>query len=101
DSILTAMTLMTVVEGNTLLQEWLSGAGRTLQDSQREEVLGKFAKEGLPLYLRLAFEEARRWPSSLPVAQTVLSSNIPAVIHALFDRLAAGANHGPLLVARS
>jgi hypothetical protein len=101
DSILIPMPSMTVEEGDTLLQQWLIGAGRTLQDSQRGEVLGKFAKDGLPLYLRLAFEEARRWTSFLPVAQTVLSSDIPGVIRALFDRLAAGANHGPLLVARS
>jgi NACHT domain- and WD repeat-containing protein len=98
---LAPMTAMTAAEGDALLHLWLSRAGRTLQDDQRDEVLGKFVKEGLPLYLRLAFEEARRWPSFMPAARTVLSRDVPGLIHALFDRLASRANHGTVLVARS
>ena len=90
-------------DGRDLLAAWLTAAGRTLTDDQRAEVLGKFASEGLPLYLRLAFEEARRWRSFTPAAKTTLSAEgIPGIIRAdLFARLAAPENHGEMLVSRS
>jgi WD domain, G-beta repeat len=77
-----------------------------LQPIQRTEVLAKFSACSLPLYLRLAYEEARRWRSydDLPVrpdAQRGLSDDIPGVMRDLFRRLSAAANHGPLLVSRS
>ena len=51
-------------EGAELLTLWLSDQRRSLQDDQRRAVLDAFeASRGNPLYLRLAFEEARRWIS--------------------------------------
>ena len=51
-------------EGAELLTLWLSDQRRSLQDDQRSAVLDAFeASGGNPLYLRLAFEEARRWIS--------------------------------------
>jgi hypothetical protein len=50
-------------EGDTLLRRWLVEAGRTLRPAQRSAVLTAFAREGRPLFLKLAFEEARRWRS--------------------------------------
>jgi hypothetical protein len=46
-------------EGEELLDLWLKDGGRALQKDQREDILGKFRLNGLPLYLKLAFEEAR------------------------------------------
>lgn len=86
-------------EGSKLLQLWLAAARRTLQDLQREEVLGKFAANGLPLYLKLAFEEARRWKSY--TKDFKLSDDIPGVIRGLFGRLSSEPNHGPIMVSRS
>ena len=89
-------------EAAMLLDLWLvAEAGKTLQLPQRAEVLDKFAHTGLPLHLKLAFEEARRWKSYAPANETVVSANIPGVIGDLFARLSAEANHGPLLVSRS
>lgn len=96
---------MTREEGNQLVTYWLRQAARTLQRDQREEVLNKFAPPdqpgGLPLYLKLGFEEARRWASYTPPANTVLAPSIPSIIRQLFARLSENANHSPLLVARS
>jgi hypothetical protein len=50
-------------DGKELLRKWMAGANRTLQGQQEEEVLNKFQRNGTPLYLRLAFEQARTWPS--------------------------------------
>ncbi len=46
-----------------LLETWLAEAGRTLQLPQREHILAEFSHCPLPLYLKLAFGEARRWKS--------------------------------------
>lgn len=101
-------------EADELLVAWLTEAGRTLQPRQRTEVLAKFAlsamtaddragdgkkQHGMPLYLKLAFEEARRWKSSTPVVD--LAPDIPGIIRQLFERLSSDANHGTTMVSRS
>ncbi len=90
-------------EAKTLLGLWLEHAGRALQPAQREEVLEKFGRsDGLPLYLRLAFEEARLWRSYTPAAETVLHEGVQDLIRKnLFPRLSEPSNHGPVLVANA
>ena len=99
---LVPLDAMSPEEGGQLLGKWLEQGGRTLREHQEEEVLGKFASEGLPLYLRLAFEEARLWRSYAEPEETVLSEGIPALIREnLFARLAQPSNHGRVMVAHS
>lgn len=90
---------MPLDEGNELLNLWLTQASRTLQDRQKDEVLNEFAVDGLPLYLKLAFEEARRWRSY--TAAIGLSPEIPGIIRDLFKRLSLPGNHGEVMVSRS
>jgi hypothetical protein len=85
-------------EGGQLLDAWLRDAGRTLQPAQRTAVLDAFTTEGLPLYLKFAFEEARRWRSYASLEQ--LPPTIPTMIHRLFEQLSAPENHGALFVER-
>ena len=85
-------------EAATLLDAWLQEAGRALRPAQRDAVLRQFAVEGLPLWLKLAFEEARRWKSSHSDAE--LPPTISEIItDELFDRLDDEANHGHVVVA--
>ena len=98
-SISMQLDIMPVVEGMDLLESLLSSAGRRLQASQKQEVLNKFAQNGLPLYLKLAFEEARRWKSYS--RDVTLSPAISGIIMDFFNRLSAPANHGNILVSRS
>ena len=88
-------------EGNTVLTKWLEAAGRTLQEPQRLAVLEKFNQsEGRPLYLRLAFEEARRWKSGSGEPPELLAQGIPGIIrHNLLGRMAREDNHGETLVS--
>ncbi len=85
-------------EGDRILEAWLVQAGRTLQAQQRREILDRFAANGLPLYLKLAFEEARSWRSTW--AAEGLPADVAGIIRRLFSRLSAESNHGPLFVAR-
>jgi len=92
---------MPAVEAEGLLDRWLDDAGRTLQPEQRAEVLAAFdASGGLPLYLKLAFEEAKLWRSDDP--HPALAVDVADLIRDnLFARLADPVNHGSLLVERA
>ncbi len=85
--------------GAELLDTWLRTAGRSLNAEQRREVLDSFSRTGLPLHLRLLFEEARRWRSFDPPAD--LADDAKGLVRQLFARLSREANHGPVLVRRS
>jgi len=89
---------MTVGEGGRLLDLWLRDAGRTLSAAQRTRVLEGFRACPLPGYLRLSFEEARRWRSSAPPAASSLAPDMAGQIDALLERLAK--RHGRALIAR-
>jgi len=90
---------MTIDEGKILLDLWLCNAGRTLQQFQRREIWEKFNQCGLPLYLKLALEEAKLWKSYDKAVP--LNSDIPGIINDLFSRLSADNNHGSMMVSRS
>ena len=84
-------------EGGKLLDLWLADARRRLQDDQRAEVLGKFEASGLPLYLKLEFEEARLWKSyGVPRR---LGADVSDMLRELFRRLSE--DHGHMMVSRS
>lgn len=88
---------MSVKEGELLLDKWLKDAGRKLQDFQKKEVLDKFSACGWPLYLKLAFEEARLWKSYTKDIR--LATGKEAIIrNNLLKRLEV--EHGEMLVAR-
>jgi len=94
---------LTADDGARLLNAWLTEARRTLQPSQRQEVLDRFAANGLPLYLKLAFEEARRWPSWQAEAtpSVTLAPDIPGLLRDLFARLEQPQHHGAVLVSHA
>lgn len=91
--------------GEAALDVWLDRAGRTLTLDQREEVRAGLAACPRPLYLRLAFEEARRWRSfgGVPAYRGAagLPRDIPGIVDAMFWRLTAHDHHDELLVRTS
>jgi len=97
---------MSLKEGETILNIWLNETGRALQKKQREEILKNFEKCRLPLYLKLAFEEARHWRSYDGLAdgennKLGLGADIPEILENLFWRLSQEKNHGIVLVSHS
>ena len=102
DASLVELQAMKAAEGADLLEHWLEDAGRILQEPQRREVLAKFQAERLPLWLKLAFEEARRWKSSADFPLIDLPPSVSEIIRKkLFDRLDDDENHGKVMVSRS
>jgi WD40 repeat protein len=89
---------MTAAEGERLLGEWLRAAGRTLTMSQRARVLEAFGSCPLPLYLKLAFEEARRWRSFDPADIFSPAPDVGGQIDTVLARLSA--RHGQTPVSR-
>jgi len=88
------------VEAEELLQKWLQRVGRRLAcEEQGKAIREAFARCSLPLYLRLAFEEAQRWRSYDEPPPP--SADVDGLIERLFNRLSEPANHGPLLVERA
>lgn len=92
---------LTLAEGRDLLSQWLTSIQRTLGPTQQDEVLSKFEQsEGNPLYLKLAFEEARLWSSSQPLER--LAVGIQGIIEQnMIHRLAQESNHGDVLVSHA
>jgi len=86
-------------EGEDLLKKWLYNVNRCLQPDQEKEVLEKFAVCGLPLYLKFAFEEARRWKSFTEKKE--LNPTIPGIILDLFKRLSSNENYGEKMFSHS
>ena len=97
-------------EGEDLLSQWLSGIHRTLQPTQFQQVMDKFEcknapenielSPGNPLYLKLAFEEARLWASYSPPEE--LAIGVKGIIKKnMIDRMKHEGNHGEAMLSRT
>ncbi|MHA1268489.1 MAG: DUF4062 domain-containing protein [Candidatus Helarchaeota archaeon] len=90
---------MSIEDGKKLLEYWLEEKGRTLTKPQFDYILEKFKQNGLPLYLKIAFENAIDWKSY--TQDIKLSSNIQGMIRNLLNKLSDDAEHGPIMVSHS
>lgn len=87
--------------GRELVRRWLASDQRRLQPHQEQELLDKFQAVGNPLYLRLAYEEARGWRSFDPPDETVLEARLDGLMSSLLGRLSRESAHGRILVERA
>jgi hypothetical protein len=110
---LLAVSAMTPAEGRQMLDAWLSdtreanynagiapASGRRLTNQQRNQVLKSFELSGNPLWLKLAYEEARTWPS------WVIPRDLPETVEAMVEdliahRLFEGENHPRVFLTRA
>jgi hypothetical protein len=91
-----------------LLEQSLRSAGRTLQDAQRAEVVGKIEACTNPLYARMyvkfAFEEARQWRSYDGIPEYNGKKGFASDVGSLFSdflwRLSRAGKHDEVLVSR-
>jgi WD40 repeat protein len=86
-------------EAERLLGSWLNEEHRGLQSAQLTTLLDAFVARGLPLFLKLAFEDAKMWHSEDTV--DTFPTDVQGLLERVFHRLSDNANHGPVLVARA
>ncbi|MCX6238207.1 MAG: AAA family ATPase [Bacteroidia bacterium] len=79
------LLVMPVEQAKKILGKWFSSIHRMLTKEQEELVINSFSKNKLPIYLKLAFEKAKKWHSY----DTGLSLNedVPGIINDFFDEL--------------
>lgn len=90
---------LAISEADLILSSWLKSTNRALQQPQKDVILRAFQNCQLPLYLKLAFDEACRWKSYTPISETRVESTVKEIISALFDRLER--LHGKILVSHA
>lgn len=68
-----------------ILNKWFHAINRQLIMTQQDRLISNFKINGLPIYLKLAFENAQNWKSYTEVFS--LSSSVDGLINDLMDRL--------------
>ncbi|XP_019626085.1 PREDICTED: NACHT domain- and WD repeat-containing protein 1-like [Branchiostoma belcheri] len=85
--------------GSEILDTWLARIQRCLTDKQREVILSAFSHCRQPLFLKLAFDEARRWKSYTPESELRIAQSARAAINLLYERLEV--QHGTVFVSHT
>ncbi|XP_068719523.1 NACHT domain- and WD repeat-containing protein 1-like [Montipora capricornis] len=86
-------------EAGVIFDNWMKAANRTVLSKQKSYVMDAFQKCPLPLYLKLAFDEALRWNSYTPDSDIYVEQTVREIIDDLFERLER--RHGKLLVSNA
>ncbi|MCB0668226.1 MAG: ATP-binding protein, partial [Saprospiraceae bacterium] len=73
------------LEAEQIIAKWLHASKRTLTSSQQQYLLDKFNNTGLALYLKLAFEQAKKWHSDTD--NYFLQDDVPGMINGYIDSL--------------
>jgi len=86
-------------EADVILDNWLKTANRTILPRQKSYIMETFQKCPLPLYLKLAFDEALRWKSFTPASDMYLEPTVREIIDDMFGRMER--RHGKVLVSHA
>ena len=81
------LPLLRMEEASTILERWLKSISRKLTEGQKKEVLDKFSLTGLPIYLKLAFERAKKWNSYTQESDYTLQKDVKGIINSFIDML--------------
>ncbi|XP_054751872.2 NACHT domain- and WD repeat-containing protein 1-like [Lytechinus pictus] len=73
--------------GDEIMHTWMQGIGRAVTEEQKNILKKAFLKCPQPLFLKLLFEEARRWESYTKVKEEDLAVTVREAIWKLFERL--------------
>jgi hypothetical protein len=85
------LPLLPPAEAEQILGRWLKAVNRTLTPDQHKEVIGKFNFSGLPIYLKLAFEQAIQWKSY--TEDFTLEEDVKGIINNYIDMLETEHTH--------
>ncbi|XP_071961162.1 NACHT domain- and WD repeat-containing protein 1-like isoform X2 [Antedon mediterranea] len=73
--------------GEEILNSWMASINRTVTQEQSIVIRKAFQQCPQPIFLKLVFEEARRWKSYTAVEDSDLAYTVREAIWQLFDRL--------------
>jgi hypothetical protein len=79
------LPVLPIEDAAKILERWLNVINRRLTGEQQKEVLGKFSKTGLAIYLKLAFERAKHWNSYS--SDCTLQEDVKGIINNFIDLL--------------
>lgn len=94
------LPVLTLKNARDLLRNWLSVEGRSLTKAQETVILSAFKIEGLPLWLRLTIDIAKRWNSFTSIPR-ILPGDIYDLITMRMEQLRQERYHGRLLVDKT
>jgi WD40 repeat protein len=86
-------------EISLIIDLWLKDENRNLNLQQKAELIKKSRLNGMPLYLKLAFEEAITWKSY--DTPTDFEPDISGIILQKLNRLSNKSNHGKHMISNS
>ncbi len=72
-------------EAQQIVDRWFQSISRKLTAEQCQEIMTKFSYTGLPIYLKLAFEQAKLWNSFTP--DYSLQKDVQGIINDLMESL--------------
>lgn len=81
----TELPVLPEKEAIEILKKWFEAVHRKLNDQQQSLVINSFNKTQLPIYLKLAFEKAKKWHSY--DTGMSLKEDVPGIINDFFDEL--------------
>jgi hypothetical protein len=81
------LPVLPVEEATKILERWLKSINRRLTPDQQSELLERFKLTGLPIYLKLAFERAKKWNSY--TGNFILEDDVKGIINGFIDMLEA------------
>ena len=81
------LPVLPVEEASEILERWLKSIKRQLTPVQQKEILEKFRLTGLPIYLKLAFERAKKWNSYTEQKEYTLQEDVKGIINSFIDLL--------------
>ncbi len=85
DCIIEHLPLLPQNNAEKILNRWLKSINRKLTDKQQNEIINKFNQNGLPIFLKLAFEKAKEWKSY--DVEYALQNDVSGIINDLMDSL--------------
>ena len=79
------LPVLPIPEAKQILDLWFNSIHRNLTNKQYKEVIKKFGKSGLAIFLKLAFEKARHWHSY--DVEFFLQEDVKGIINSFIDGL--------------
>jgi len=87
-----------IVDARKIIESWLEMHHKSLTPKQFKHILTLFEHNGLPLYLKIIFDQALTWRSYNEAYKNVTDKNLSESIRSFFKNLVLEKHHSQMLV---